>query len=168
MKVQETLQENKFEIEDIAKEIKDKEYMAVLGKGLCEPIAKEAALKIKEVTYMHAEGYSSGEFKHGPLALVEEGKKTLGVIYILDNEDFEFNMSTLEQLKAKQAYTIVITDCKHKIADHLADKFVKIPSCGDLTPLLGIIPMQLLTLHIAQLRGNDVDQPRNLAKTVTV
>lgn len=168
MKVQETLHENRFEIEDLAKEIKDREYMAVLGKGLCEPIAKEAALKIKEVTYMHAEGYSSGEFKHGPLALIEEDKKTLAVIYVLDNEDFDFNMSTLEQLKAKQAYTIVITDCKNKIADDLADKFIRIPSCGDLTPLLGIIPMQLLTLHIAQLRGNDVDQPRNLAKTVTV
>lgn len=115
MKVQETLNENKFEIEEIAKDIQDKEYMAVLGKGLCEPIAKEGALKIKEVTYMHAEGYSSGEFKHGPLALIEEDKKTVGVIYILDDENFEFNMSTLEQLKAKQAYTIVITDCKHKI-----------------------------------------------------
>jgi glucosamine--fructose-6-phosphate aminotransferase (isomerizing) len=168
MKVQETLYQNKFDIEDIAKEIYQKEYMAVLGKGLCTPIAMEAALKIKEVTYMHAEGYSSGEFKHGPLALVEEGKKTLCLIYILDDDNFEFNMSTLEQLKAKEAYTIVITDCKHRIADELADKFIKIPSCGDLTPLLGIIPIQLLTLHIAQLRGNDVDQPRNLAKTVTV
>lgn len=168
MKVQECLNENRFEMEDLAKEIKDKNYMAVLGKGLCEPIAKEAALKIKEVTYMHAEGYSSGEFKHGPLALIEENKQTIGVIFILDDDDFEFNMSTLEQLKAKQAYTIIITDCKHKIASHLADKFINIPSCGDLTPLLGIIPMQLLTLHIAQLRGNDVDQPRNLAKTVTV
>lgn len=168
MKVQETLHENRFEMEDLAKEIYDRQYMAVLGKGLCEPIAKEAALKIKEVTYMHAEGYSSGEFKHGPLALIEEDKKTLALIYILDNDDFEFNMSTLEQLKAKQAYTVVITDCKHKIADGLADKFIRIPSCGDLTPLLGIIPIQLLTLHIAQLRGNDVDQPRNLAKTVTV
>ena len=168
MKVQECLNENRFEIEEIAKEVRNKEYMAVLGKGLCEPIAKEAALKIKEITYMHAEGYSSGEFKHGPLALIEEDKKTVGVIYILDDDNFEFNMSTLEQLKAKQAYTIVITDCKHKIRDDAADRFVKIPHCGDLTPLLGIIPMQLLTLHIAQMRGNDVDQPRNLAKTVTV
>ena len=168
MKIQETLHENRFEMQDLAKEIKDKTYMAVLGKGLCEPIAKEAALKIKEVTYMHAEGYSSGEFKHGPLALIEENKKNVAVIYILDNEDFAFNKSTLEQLKAKQAYTVVITDCKHKIADELADKFITIPNCGLLTPLLGIIPMQLLTLHIAELRGNDVDQPRNLAKTVTV
>jgi glutamine---fructose-6-phosphate transaminase (isomerizing) len=168
MKVQETIYENRYEIEDIAKEIYRKDYMAVLGKGLCTPIAEEAALKIKEVTYMHAEGYSSGEFKHGPLALVEEGKKTVGWIYILDDENFEFNKSTLEQLKAKQAYTIVITDCKHKLADDLADKFIKIPNCGDLTPLLGIIPMQLLTLYIANLRGNDVDRPRNLARTITV
>jgi len=168
MKVQETLNENKFEIEEIARAVQDKEYMAVLGKGLCEPIAKEAALKIKEVTYMHAEGYSSGEFKHGPLALIEEDKKTVGVVYILDDENFEFNMSTLEQLKAKQAFTIVITDCKHKIKNELADKFINIPNCGLLTPLLGIIPMQLLTLHIAEMKGNDVDQPRNLAKTVTV
>jgi len=168
MKIQETLNENRFEIEDLAKEIKDKKYIFVLGKGLCEPIAKEAALKIKEVTYIHAEGYSSGEFKHGPLALVEEDKQTVGVIYILDDENFEFNMSTLEQLKAKQAYTIVITDCKHKIKDEAADKFIRIPYCGDLTALLGVIPMQLLTLYLAQLKGNDVDKPRNLAKTVTV
>lgn len=168
MKVQETLNENRFEMEEIAKEINDKKYMAILGKGLCTPIAQEAALKIKEVTYMHAEGYSSGEFKHGPLALIEENKQTIGAIFVLDDENFEFNMSTLEQLKAKQAYTLVITDCKHKIKDELADRFISIPNCGDLTPLLGIIPMQLLTLHMAKLRGNSVDQPRNLAKTVTV
>lgn len=117
---------------------------------------------------MHAEGYSSGEFKHGPLALIEEDKKTLGVMFILDDEDLEFNLSTLEQLKAKQAFTIVITNCKHKLADNLADRFISIPSCGLLTPLLAVIPMQLLTLYIAELRGNEVDQPRNLAKTVTV
>jgi glucosamine--fructose-6-phosphate aminotransferase (isomerizing) len=167
MKVQECLNKNRFEIEDIAKEINDKTYMAILGKGLCHPIAAEAALKIKEVSYMHAEGFSSGEFKHGPLALIEE-EKTVGCIYILDNDDFAENMSTLQQLKAKKAYTIVITDCKHKISDDAADKIIQIPSCGDLTPLLGIIPMQLLALHLAELRGNDVDQPRNLAKTVTV
>lgn len=76
MKAQETLYENRYEAEGIAKELNTKNYIAVLGKGLCEPIAKEAALKIKEISYIHSEGYSSGEFKHGPLALIEENKKT--------------------------------------------------------------------------------------------
>lgn len=168
MKVQETLNSVRYDIKDLAAEVKDREYMAVLGKGLCEPIARETALKIKEITYMHAEGYSSGEFKHGPIALIEEAQRTLAVVFILDDENLEFNLDTLKQLKAKQAYTIVITDCKHKLKDDISNKFIEIPNCGDLTPLLGIIPMQLLTLEIAQLRGHDVDQPRNLAKTVTV
>jgi len=77
-------------------------------------------------------------------------------------------MSILQTVKSKQAYTIVVTDCKNKIGDDQADNFIRIPKCGDLTPILGIIPIQLLALHLAELRGNDVDQPRNLAKTVTV
>ena len=168
MKIQETLNEVKFEMEEAAKILNEKNYCAILGKGLCEPIAREAALKIKEVTYLHAEGYSSGEFKHGPLALLEENKKTAAIIYILDDENFDFNLSILAQLRAKQAYTIVITNWRNKIADENADYFIKIPSCGDLTPLLGIIPIQLIALHLAELRGNDVDKPRNLSKTVTV
>ena len=168
MKLQCILNDLRFEIKDLAQEIKDKNYMVVLGKGLCEPIAREAALKIKEVTYIHWDAYSSGEFKHGPISLIEEGKKWIGVVYLLDDENFEYNKSMIEQLNARGAYTIVITDCRYKLSDDLADKFIKIPSWGDLTPVLGIIPMQLLTLYIAQMRGNDVDQPRNLAKTVTV
>ena len=168
MKLQCTLNELRFEMKDLAQEIQDRDYMVVLGKGLCEPIAKEAALKIKEVTYMHADGYSSGEFKHGPIALIEENKKSLGVVYLLDDENYEYNKSMVEQLNARGAYTIAITNCKHKLADDFADKVIEIPSCGDLTPVLGIIPMQLLTMYIAEFRGHDVDQPRNLAKTVTV
>ena len=168
MKAQETINETKFEMEEVAKSLNNMNYWAILGKGLCEPIAKEAALKIKEITYLHAEGYSSGEFKHGPLALIEENKKTAGIIFIFDDENFDFNLSILAQLRAKQAYTIVITNWRNKIADEWADCFIKIPSWGDLTPLLGIIPIQLIALHLAEIRGNDVDKPRNLSKTVTV
>lgn len=107
-------------------------------------------------------------FKHGPIALVEEGKKTIGVVFILNDEHFSANMSTLKQLQSNQAYTIVITDCKDMIDNDLADYFISIPSCGYLTAVLAVIPMQLLTLYIGNKRGVNIDQPRNLAKTITV
>lgn len=142
-------------------------FKLFLGRGLCEPIAKEAALKIKEVTYTHVEGYSSGEFKHGPLALIAEGK-SCGIMFIPDDENFEFNLITLDQLKKKGAFSVVITNCKHKLADNLADRFIEIPSCGLLTPVLGIIPIQLLSLYLGELKGNEIDQPRHLTKVVTI
>ena len=114
-KAEETLESTRFEAEQLAKTIKDKKYCAILGKGLWEPIAREAALKIKEVTYIHADGYSSGEFKHGPLALIEENKSCVGIVYVLDDENFESNLAILSTLKAKEAYTIAITNWKQNI-----------------------------------------------------
>ena len=87
---------------------------------------------------------------------------------MLNDENFEFNLSSLSQLNAKKAYTIAITDCKERIPEGNADAIIEIPSCGDLTALLGVIPIQLLTLYLGELKGNDVDRPRNIAKTITV
>ncbi len=154
-------------IKYIANLWKDCENALYLGRGYNFPIALEGALKLKEISYIHAEGYPAGEMKHGPIALIDEN---MPVIIIATNESTrEKVISNIQEVKARkgQVLAIVMEGDEHiaKIADHV----IEIPKTEEpLTPLLSVVPLQLLAYHIAVLRGCDVDQPRNLAKSVTV
>ena len=151
----------------IAASLYKAENMFILGKGYAEPIAREGALKIKEITYMHAEGYSGGALKHGPFALLDDGLPV--VLLILDDQHAELMRVAGAEVKARGARTIVITD-KKSLARGIADEgdVIVVPSNGPLSALLTVIPLQLLAYEMAVLRGVDPDKPRHLAKAVTV
>lgn len=152
---------------DIAEKIQDANAAFYLGRGINMPIAFEGALKLKEISYIHAEGYPAGEMKHGPIALVDQ---EMPVIVIAPNDPwYEKMASQIEQVKARGGHVIAIaSDGDEKIAS-LADIVLWIPIVPwMLSPVVTVIPLQLLAYHIANLRGLDVDQPRNLAKSVTV
>lgn len=156
---------------EIAEIMKDKEHCFVLGKGLAEPIAREGALKIKEISYVHAEAYSGGALKHGPFALIEgeDGKNgaTPVIFIILDDEHADLNRIAAEEVKARGGQVFVITDNPH-LARGIDPKPLVIPSNSVLTALTAIVPMQLIAYELALLRGVNPDKPRNLAKAVTV
>lgn len=149
----------------IAQKIKDAKHIFVLGRGFGEPIAQEGALKIKEITYIHAEGYSGGALKHGPFALIEKG--TPIIMLILDDQNASFMRTAAEEVRARGAYTIIVTDNPSLAAD-VADEAIFIPSNGPLTALLSVVPLQVLAYELAIARGIDPDKPKNLAKAVTV
>ena len=137
------------QIKELAEIIKDENSLIILGKELGEVSAKEAALKMKEVTYIHSEAFSFGEFKHGPLALLDSTKSPPVVCMIFDDEHFMANLNSMKQLKAQcvTARLIAITDCPEKIPQDLLFSTIEIPSSGPLTALLAVIPMQLLALY---------------------
>lgn len=137
----------------------------ILGKGFAEPIAREGALKIKELSYVHAEGYCGGALKHGPFALLQKG--TPVILMILDDPHQDLMRIAAQEVRARGAYTIVITD-KAKLADGCADDVVIVPSNGPLTALLAVVPLQIIAYEMSLRRGIDPDKPRNLAKAVTV
>lgn len=150
-------------IKELAKKLKNENSMYVLGRGIHYPIAKEGALKIKEITYIHAEGIAAGELKHGPLALMDEN--TYVVIINPKDKTYEDNLNSIHEIKARNAKVIGISNEPNDIYDH----FIPIPSVDPiLYPLLEIIPLQLLAYFIAVEKGIDPDYPRNLAKSVTV
>jgi glutamine---fructose-6-phosphate transaminase (isomerizing) len=138
-----------------------------LGRGINYPIALEGALKLKEISYIHAEGYPAGEMKHGPIALIDEDMPVICIA--LQDPLYEKMLSQVEQAKARNGLVIALaTEGDTVIADK-ADHVIYIPAAPRfLTPVLAVIPLQLLAYHIAVRRGADVDQPRNLAKSVTV
>ncbi len=145
-----------------------------LGRGIHYPIALEGALKLKEISYIHAEGYPAGEMKHGPNALIDENLPVV-VIATRDESDpasmtrYEKTVSNLQEVKARDGIVIAIVTEGDRLAREAANHTLEIPAAPDLiAPLLEIIPLQLLAYHIAVRRGCDVDQPRNLAKSVTV
>jgi glucosamine--fructose-6-phosphate aminotransferase (isomerizing) len=154
----------------IALELKDKRNMFILGKGYGEPIALEGALKIKEMAYIHAEGYSGGALKHGPFALIEgkEGSdgQTPVVIIILDDEHANLMRCAAEEVKARGARVYIITD-NAKLAANIDDDPIVIPSNGVMTALIAVLPLQLIAYELAVLKGINPDTPRNLAKAVT-
>jgi glucosamine--fructose-6-phosphate aminotransferase (isomerizing) len=166
VKVEETLGACEH-MEDVAQTYVQAADFLFLGRGNQYPIALEGALKLKEISYIHAEGYPAGEMKHGPIALIDDQLPV--VVIATRNESFEKVFSNMEEVRARGGQVIVITDC---VADELKDKadvVLTIPSIADeLMPVLTSIPLQLLAYHVAVLRGTDVDQPRNLAKSVTV
>jgi glucosamine--fructose-6-phosphate aminotransferase (isomerizing) len=156
-------------IEKVSKEFYRAKSFLFLGRGLCYPIALEGALKLKEISYIHAEGYPAGEIKHGPLALVDE---EMPVVVLLQRDDrvFEKTFSNLREVHSRQGKIIAITDHYNlSELDKFAHTVVTVPHLSvPLGPLLMTIPLQFLAYYIAVLNGSDVDLPRNLAKSVTV
>jgi len=155
----------------VAKRLEHKEHCFVLGKGYAEPVAYEGALKIKEMCYLHAEGYSGGALKHGPFALIEDENGKFGatpiIMFILDDQHSHHMRTAAEEVKARGAELIIITD-KASLARDLDDDPIIIPQNGPMTALAGVIPLQLISYELALLRGINPDTPRNLAKAVTV
>ncbi len=149
----------------IAETLIDAEHCFVLGKGPCEAIAREGALKIKEITYLHAEGYPGGALKHGPFALIAQD--TPVILCIFDDQHGQLMRTAAEEVRARGARTIVITD-NPKLAENVATETILIPKNGVLTGLVANIPMQLLAYELAVLKNINPDRPRNLAKAVTV
>lgn len=166
-KVQYILDNCDAQIRYIAEEIKDSENALYLGRGYNFPVALEGALKLKEISYIHAEGYPAAEMKHGPIALID---KKMPVIVIATNQSaYEKILSNIQEVKARNGYVIAIVSEKDELISQTANHAIKIPDTIEpLTPLLSVIPLQLLSYYIAVSRGCNVDQPRNLAKSVTV
>ncbi len=153
------------EIKSLAKMIASKHDIYFLGRGLDYITAQEASLKLKEITYIHSDAYASGELKHGPIALVEDG--TVAVSICTDPEIANKLNSNIKEVAARGAYTVGFTSCKEDAFSF--DKVIKIPNVNPLlAPLSAIIPMQLLAYYVCIEKGFDVDKPRNLAKSVTV
>mgnify|MGYP001491913011 FL=1 len=154
-------------IQVMAKEFLDAKGSMFLGRGLSFPIALEGALKLKELSYLHAEGYPAGEMKHGPLALIEEG---LPVIVIAPKDRyFEKTLSNMQEVIARGGKILFITDHKKQLINENIRFGIRVPSLDNLlSPILLTIPIQLLAYHVALLKGCDIDKPRNLAKSVTV
>ncbi len=154
-------------IKEIAKRYVTYSDFLYLGRGINYPIALEGALKLKEISYIHAEGYPAGEMKHGPIALIEEQTPT--VVLLSQNSTYEKMLGNIEEVKAREGKVVAITSFKDAALGRKADEIITVPANNDyLTTVLLTIPLQLFAYHIAVLRGTDVDQPRNLAKSVTV
>ncbi len=156
-----------LEIRRVAEKYKDATNFLYLGRHYNFPTALEGALKLKEISYIHAEGYPAAEMKHGPIALVDA--HTPSVFIISRSAVYDKVMSNLQEVKARGGPVIAITDQNDEQLTRLADDIIRIPSVEDfLQPIVASVPLQLLAYHIAVLRGCDVDKPRNLAKSVTV
>lgn len=151
----------------IAGEIKDRQNALYLGRGYNFPVALEGALKLKEISYIHAEGYPAAEMKHGPIALIDE---QMPVIVIATNKSaYDKIVSNIQEVKARKGMVIAVVIEGDNVISQMADYTIEIPETEEpLTPLISVIPLQLLSYHIAVMRGCNVDQPRNLAKSVTV
>ena len=165
-KIEKVLELDDF-IKEIAAEFKDATNFLYLGRGYNFPVALEGALKLKEISYIHAEGYPAAEMKHGPIALIDE--KMPIVVLATRKGNYEKVVSNIQEVKTRGGRLIAIVTEGDKTVKEIADFCIEIPSCfEELMPLLSIIPLQLLSYHIAVMRGCNVDQPRNLAKSVTV
>lgn len=165
-KISQILQLNK-QIEFIAAEFQDAKNFLYLGRGFNFPVALEGALKLKEISYIHAEGYPAAEMKHGPIALIDEN---MPAVFIAPKDStYEKIISNIQEVKARKGKIIAIASENDDEIDQLVDYTVKIPDTSSmLLPILAVIPLQLLAYHIAVKKGLNVDQPRNLAKSVTV
>ncbi len=165
-KIQKVL-EKSSQIEYIAGEFKNATNALYLGRGYNFPVALEGALKLKEISYIHAEGYPAAEMKHGPIALIDEN---MPVIVIATNKSaYEKITSNIQEVKARKGIVIAIVNEGNEVIKAMADYTLEIPETEEpLSPLLSVIPLQLFAYYIAVMRGCDVDQPRNLAKSVTV
>ena len=165
-KVKQVMEVNDL-VKYIASEIKDATNALYLGRGYNFPVALEGALKLKEISYIHAEGYPAAEMKHGPIALIDEN---MPIIVIATNKSLnEKIVSNIQEVKARKGIVIAIVTEGDKEIGKIADYTIPIPDTEEpFTPLLSVVPLQLLSYHIAVMRGCNVDQPRNLAKSVTV
>jgi glucosamine--fructose-6-phosphate aminotransferase (isomerizing) len=170
----ETILSNDAIYEELARKLFRVTDFLYLGRGIHFPIALEGALKLKEISYIHAEGYPAGEMKHGPNALIDEN---LPVVVLATHDRssdesrvlWEKTLSNIQEVKAREGKVIAIVSEGDTEVRKVADEVIEIPAAPDLlTPILEVVPLQLLAYHIAVRRGCDVDQPRNLAKSVTV
>ncbi|MDR1303931.1 MAG: glutamine--fructose-6-phosphate transaminase (isomerizing) [Verrucomicrobiales bacterium] len=154
-------------IKNIAEKYADSRSMLFFGRLGNYPVALEGALKMKEISYLHAEGYPSSELKHGVIALID--KKTPSVVIAPHDSLYDKNMNSLQEIKARCGPVICLTTCGGRDTGHLADEVIKIPQTLELLqPILNVVPLQLLAYHTAAALGRDIDKPRNLAKSVTV
>ncbi|MCO4818226.1 MAG: glutamine--fructose-6-phosphate transaminase (isomerizing) [Bacteroidetes bacterium] len=166
-KVEQVLKSCEDKVKEVANRYKDVDHFLYLGRGVNFPVALEGALKLKEISYIHAEGYPAAEMKHGPIALIDEN---MPVVVIAPNRGYyEKVFSNIQEVKARKGNIIsIVTEGDEKVLA-ISDYSIEIPDTEDcLVPILATIPLQLLSYHIALLRGCNVDQPRNLAKSVTV
>ncbi len=162
--IEKAIKKHDKEVQKIAKKYASYEHALYIGRDALYPIALEGALKLKEVSYVHAEGYAAGELKHGPIALIDD--RFFEVCYLQDNWLYEKSQSNLIEMNARGAHAIVITDTDKRVA---AEHVIRVNTKLELfTPLVFNVISQLLAYYVAVARGNDVDQPRNLAKSVTV
>ncbi|MCZ7604465.1 MAG: SIS domain-containing protein, partial [Melioribacteraceae bacterium] len=165
-KIREILNQNDL-IELVAEKFVNANNFLYLGRGYQFPVALEGALKLKEISYIHAEGYPAAEMKHGPIALIDEN---MPVVFIAPTDSvYEKVISNIEEVKARGGRIIAVANNDNGKIDELVEQTIKIPSTLPmLMPVLSVIPLQLLAYHIAVKKGLNVDQPRNLAKSVTV
>jgi glucosamine--fructose-6-phosphate aminotransferase (isomerizing) len=156
-------------VTQIARTYQNAQDFLFLGRGPMYPVALEGALKLKEISYIHAEGYAGGEMKHGPIALIDE---KLPVVVLAPREPrvpYEKIVGNVEEVRARGGKVIAVVDEDDTAVASLADEVIRVPACSALlAPIVATVPLQLLAYHVADLRGTDVDQPRNLAKSVTV
>ncbi|MBN2202161.1 glutamine--fructose-6-phosphate transaminase (isomerizing) [bacterium] len=154
-------------IQALARKMKEKRHALYLGRGFNYPVALEGALKMKEISYIHAEGYPAAEMKHGPIALIDEDMPV--VFLAVKDPVYEKVLSNIQEVKARGGWVIAVVNSGDRDAARNADEVIEIPeTVQPLSPMLTVIPLQLLAYHTAVLKGCDVDQPRNLAKSVTV
>jgi glucosamine--fructose-6-phosphate aminotransferase (isomerizing) len=154
-------------IVELSKLYKDSRNFLYLGRGYNFPVALEGALKLKEISYIHAEGYPAAEMKHGPIALIDAEMPV--VVIATNSEHYEKVVSNIQEVKARKGRVIAVVTEGNKDLNGLVDHIIEVPETIEaLSPLINTIPLQLLSYHIAVMRGCNVDQPRNLAKSVTV
>ena len=166
-KQKQLLDECNEKIHEIAKIFTYARNFLYLGRGYNYPVALEGALKLKEISYIHAEGYPAAEMKHGPIALIDEEMPV--VVVATKNALYEKLMSNIQEIKARKGRVIAIVSKDDDKVRELADEYIELPKTLEcLEPLLATIPLQLMAYYIAVAKGKDVDQPRNLAKSVTV
>jgi glucosamine--fructose-6-phosphate aminotransferase (isomerizing) len=159
--------EREAPIQALARELTETRHFLYLGRGANVPIAYEGALKLKEISYIHAEGYAGGEMKHGPIALIDQDMPVVAIV--TRDHVYDKMLSQVEQAKARGALVIALATDGDALVATKADRVLYVPAGPALLqPVLNVLPLQLLAYHLAVLRGCDVDQPRNLAKSVTV
>jgi len=159
--------ERSDEAYEVARRWHGAKHMLFLGRGLGYPIALEGALKLKEVSYAHAEGYSAGEMKHGPIALIDDEMPV--VVVMPHDRHYEKTLANVQEVRARDGRVIAVVSEGDQVIGSLAEQVLTIPTAPEIVqPLLSVIPLQLLAYYFADLKGTDVDQPRNLAKVVTV
>jgi glucosamine--fructose-6-phosphate aminotransferase (isomerizing) len=165
-KIEKVLHNNELTLE-IAKIYKDSKNFLYLGRGFNFPVALEGALKLKEISYIHAEGYPAAEMKHGPIALIDENMPI--VVIATKFEHYDKIVSNIQEIKSRKGKIIAVVTEGDDQVKNIADHYIEVPASLELlSPLLTTVPLQLLSYHIAVLLSKNVDQPRNLAKSVTV
>lgn len=156
-------------VRELARKLSNAQSVLFIGRSVGFPVALEGALKLKELAYMHAEGFAAGELKHGPIALLEDGLPVFIVVPPKEDELHDKIVSNIQEVRARGAYTIVLAEEGDESINEFAHEIIRLPKCPSLLqPLVSTVPLQIFSCEMATVKGYDVDQPRNLAKSVTV